>query len=388
MHRRSRPAGRGRSPAGPRSTTSDARPFWRREGRRRTSCPLTAPTPRSPRPRTRDAGRARPGIADPRYRWLRQPRHASSRRGSFPVRNAKSPRPLESGRGPRESGRVVERVRSVPPRAPLLLLGVPAFGTPAESSWLRARADASPVETTRAGGLRQVLTGARCSNFPEQPVGHRPERRELLIGVGADAEAVVDIQERQPALARGGLIAGSVANEDRLAETVALDQRREVARLGEAGVAPALGVTEAITESRPVEEALDVAGLAVAHDEERIAGSEATEPVLDVGVEHSTQLGDHPVVFDLGLFDEGEHVRLGHLREHLADALVVRLARNPTHVVFGDLAEANAVTPKHAVPRDGARRARVPQRAIQIEDHRVDRRPSPLPCSRGVAVAL
>jgi hypothetical protein len=41
-------------------------------------------------------------------------------------------------------------------------------------------------------------------------------------------------------------------------------------------------------------------------------------------------------------------------------------------VVLGDGPEGNAVPVEHAVPSDGARRGRVPQRAIEIEHDRVD----------------
>jgi hypothetical protein len=77
--------------------------------------------------------------------------------------------------------------------------------------------------------------------------GQDGEGFEVVVGVGALAEAVGGVEERDVAVAGGGLVAGGVADEDRVAKLVAIDQHTEVLRLGEAGVAPALEVAKAAT---------------------------------------------------------------------------------------------------------------------------------------------
>src|SRR5260370_253212 len=59
------------------------------------------------------------------------------------------------------------------------------------------------------------------------------------------------------------------------AQTVPLDEAAQVLRLWLAGVSPAFHVAEERREARPLQEPFDVAGLAVAHDVERIALREA-----------------------------------------------------------------------------------------------------------------
>src|SRR5262245_55833265 len=71
---------------------------------------------------------------------------------------------------------------------------------------------------------------------------------EVVVGVRATTEAVGGVKEGDPALARRGLIAGGVADEDRMEQAVSVEQHAEVLRLGQAGVAPALEVAEVAPE--------------------------------------------------------------------------------------------------------------------------------------------
>src|SRR6185503_3205561 len=112
----------------------------------------------------------------------------------------------------------------------------------------------------------------------QEPAGQRVERGEAVRGIGAAAEAVIGMEKRHAALPRRRLIAGRVADEDGVPEPVALDQHLQIGRLGEPGVAPALEVPEKGAEPGPSLKRLDVTGLAVAHDEERIARGQPSKP--------------------------------------------------------------------------------------------------------------
>src|SRR5262245_4511142 len=144
----------------------------------------------------------------------------------------------------------------------------------------------------------------RAREAVEQPLGEVAERGEAVIDGLALAEAVVDVEERDPTRARGGLIARGVPDEHRATEPVSPRQRGEVVRLRPARVPPALEVPEAAPEARPAEELLDVAPLAVADDEERIARAESPDTGLHVRVELPAPLPHEPVVLELRLRDE------------------------------------------------------------------------------------
>src|SRR5256712_10500171 len=108
-------------------------------------------------------------------------------------------------------------------------------------------------------------------------------------------------------------------------------------------------------------ESLDVPGLAVTRDEERMPGGEAPQAGLDARVHLTAELGDELIVLELGLGDERENVRLGETGEDLANALVVRFAGDAPDVVLGNRPEGNAVPVEPAGAPDGARRGGVAQ---------------------------
>src|SRR5262245_39347002 len=137
---------------------------------------------------------------------------------------------------------------------------------------------ARPRQVAPAGsrtGRGWGLASDRSARRRVQEVGGQcRERREAMVGVGAVAEAVGDVDEGDVAIPRRGLVAGGVAHEDWMPELVAVEYDAEVLGLRQAGIAPALEVAKASAELRPLKERLDVARLAVADDEERIAGAE------------------------------------------------------------------------------------------------------------------
>src|SRR6185295_5736300 len=143
---------------------------------------------------------------------------------------------------------------------------------------------------------------------------------EAVRGIGAAAEAVIGMEQRHAALPRRRLIAERVADEDGVPEPVALDQHLQIGRLGEPGVAPALEVPKEGAEPGPSLKRLDVTGLAVAHDEERIARGQPSKPDVDVGKEIAAALADEAHVLDRGLRRERDQMRLRESGEDVADA--------------------------------------------------------------------
>ena len=86
--------------------------------------------------------------------------------------------------------------------------------------------DADLVTHVVASLAMRTPCSGRARWLAEQPLGEMTERGEAVIDGLALSEAVVRVQEWYAARARRGLVAGRIADENRVAESVALDQAR------------------------------------------------------------------------------------------------------------------------------------------------------------------
>src|SRR5262249_44811651 len=93
---------------------------------------------------------------------------------------------------------------------------------------------------------------------------------------------------------------------------------------------------------------------------------------LHAGKENPPLFGDGAVVFHLGVANQELEVLFGQPDERVANALCVRPSRDAPNGGIGDDAERDPVPGGHQVPRVGAGATRIPERAVEIEDDRVD----------------
>jgi len=215
------------------------------------------------------------------------------------------------------------------------------------------------------------MDAAVCASW-QQLSNQLVKARNARVRVGAHAKTVRHVNERHAARLGCLLVTQRVSDEDRRSKRIPIDDALQVVCLWQAAIAPALEIAEQLREAMDTEKRLDIAGLTIADHEQRQACGQPSETCVHTGIKHAAQLGDRTIVLGRGFLDQNAQLTLAQSVEGSPYTCRVRHAGHGSHVGRDDGSERDRMAREHAVPRDGARLTSIPQRPIQVENHRVE----------------